>query len=201
MAGLSGVLLRTNPVFFSLGFAILGLPWAADLRAQDCQAVNVTPVERTLEAQSFANAKLLLWQNKLNLGVWKISLLVVRADQLRPETLGNVHWNLGEKSAVIRVLDPADYHLPLDAMLRDIEFTVVHELVHLEIAPILGDQNRTPESRTEEERTVNSVAGALIAGEQSGAPRTGVAQDASLTAQACPPGAPSQIVSAAGASR
>jgi hypothetical protein len=28
-------------------------------------------------------------------------------------------------------------------MMRDIEFTVVHELIHLEIAPVLADLQRT----------------------------------------------------------
>ena len=33
--------------------------------------------------------------------------------------MGNVHWDLTKKTAVIRVLAPADYTFPYDAMLRD----------------------------------------------------------------------------------
>jgi hypothetical protein len=60
------------------------------------------------------------------------------------------------------VLDPADYRMPFDAMLRDIEYTVVHELIHLEIAPVLSDLHRTDANRMEEEHAVNHMAEALL---------------------------------------
>ncbi len=116
-----------------------------------------------MQAQSFATEKLWIWQQKMNLGDWKISVVVAPIGDLRPDTVGNVHWDLREKTAVIRILDPADYKLPFQAMLRDIEFTVVHELIHVEIAPIVGNLDRSPASHVEEERTANSVAGALLA--------------------------------------
>src|ERR1039458_3057046 len=47
-------------------------------------------------------------------------------------------------------------------MLRDIEFTVVHELIHLEMVPVLSDLQRTQENRREEEHAVNHMAEALL---------------------------------------
>ena len=85
-----------------------------------------------------------------------------RSTDLKPKTLGNIHWDLAKKSAVIRVLDPADYKLPFNAMLDDIEFTVVHELIHLEMAPVLTDLQRNDANRREEEYAVNHVAEALL---------------------------------------
>ena len=76
--------------------------------------------ERTLLAESFASARLAVWQKRLNLQGWDISVVVSRADGLRPKTAGNVHWDPKKKTAVIRVLDPADYRLPLAATLQDI---------------------------------------------------------------------------------
>jgi hypothetical protein len=118
--------------------------------------------ERSVLAESFASARLSVWQKRLNLQGWDISVVVSRADGLKPKTVGNIHWDRDKKTATIRVLDPADYQLPLAAMLQDIEFTVVHELVHLEMAPVLSDLQRTDANRLKEEDAVNHMADALL---------------------------------------
>lgn len=103
-----------------------------------------------------------MWQQRLNLQEWTITVVIARASELKPKTLGNIHWDLPKKTAVIRVLDPADYHLPYQDMLQDMEFTVVHELIHLELAPVLSDLQRSEANRREEEHSVNHVADALL---------------------------------------
>jgi hypothetical protein len=118
--------------------------------------------ERSLMAGSFATERLWLWQKRLNLEDWKISVVVSRASDLKPKTVGNIKWDRDKKTAVLRVLDPADYHIELSAMLRDIEFTVVHELIHLEMSPVLSDLQRTEANRREEEFAVNHMADALL---------------------------------------
>jgi rhamnogalacturonyl hydrolase YesR len=47
-------------------------------------------------------------------------------------------------------------------MLRDMEDTVVHELVHLTLAPVVVDLERTEANRHELENTVNHVTAALL---------------------------------------
>jgi hypothetical protein len=47
-------------------------------------------------------------------------------------------------------------------MLRDIEFTVVHELIHLEMAPVLSEWQRSDADRLEEEDAANHMANALL---------------------------------------
>lgn len=118
--------------------------------------------ERSLMAEHFASERLWVWQKRLTLQGWDISVVVSRASELKPHTLGNIRWDLDKKTAVIRVLDPADYRLPFASMLRDIEFTVVHELIHLEMAPILSDLQRTEANRMEEEHAVNHMADSLL---------------------------------------
>jgi hypothetical protein len=118
--------------------------------------------ERSVLAESFASARLWVWQKRLNLQEWDISVAVSRADGLKPKTVGNIRWDRDKKTATIRILDPADYHLPLASMLQDIEFTVVHELIHLEMVPILSDLQRTDANRLEEEHAVNQMAEALL---------------------------------------
>lgn len=130
--------------------------------AQDVSAPSVPPRERTLFAQSFANEKLRMWQKRLNLESWNVVIAMARATELKPKTLGNIHWDSDKKTALIHVLDPADYTLPFEAMLKDMEFTVVHELIHLELAPVLAPLQRTDENRRDEEYAVNHMAQALL---------------------------------------
>jgi len=118
--------------------------------------------ERTLLAESFTNEKLYQWQKRLGLDDWKITIVLARTGELRPKTLGNIHWDLDKKTAMIHVLDPADYRLPFAEMLKDMEFTVVHELIHLELAPVLSDLQRTDANRRTEEHSVNRMADALL---------------------------------------
>jgi len=146
---------------FSWSFLFLIAGCAGVLRAQSA-AIQPSASERTLLAGAFASEKVWVWQNRLNLREWKISVAVARASELKPKTLGNIHWDLEKKTALIHVLDPADYRMPLAEMLRDIEFTVVHELIHLEIAPVLADAQRTDANRREEEHAVNHMADALL---------------------------------------
>jgi hypothetical protein len=118
--------------------------------------------ERRLLAESFASARLSVWQKRLNLQGWDISVVVSRADAFKPKTIGHIRWDREKKTAVISVLDPADYAMALAPMLQDIEFTVVHELIHLEMAPVLSDLHRTEANRMEEEHAVNQMAEALL---------------------------------------
>ena len=126
------------------------------------QQVSTSAHERSLLAESFAREKLSVWQKRLNLQYWNVALEVVRSTELRPKTLGNIHWDTDKKTAVIRVLDPADYSLPFHEMLDDMEFTVVHELIHLEMAPALSHLTRSDADRSEEEHAVNHMTAALL---------------------------------------
>ncbi|MBS1854401.1 MAG: hypothetical protein JST11_03470 [Acidobacteria bacterium] len=89
--------------------------------------------------------------------------MVCRAGELRPQTVGNLHWDAARKTAVIRVLDLADYGLAPAAAMRDVENTVVHELVHLELSSL----PRTDASLAPEELAVSRLADALLKLERS----------------------------------
>ena len=119
-------------------------------------------------AENFATEKLAAWQKRLNMQDWNITVHMARATELKPKTLGNIHWDLEKKTAVIRVLDPADYKLPFNDMLADMEFTVVHELIHLNFAPVLSELQRSDANRREEEHAVNHMADALLKLDRAG---------------------------------
>ena len=116
------------------------------------------PQDRGRVAEAYVNARLAVWQQRLSLQDWKITIIMSHPSDLKPKTLGNIHWDSDQKSAVIRVLDASDYKLPYKAMLDDMEFTVVHELIHLELASL----PRSEASRRDEEHAVNRITDALL---------------------------------------
>lgn len=135
------------------------------------------------QAAAFLDARLAIWQGRLNLANWKISLLVSHASDLKPKTMGNVHWDSQKRTAIIRVLDPADYQLACRDALADMEMTVVHELVHLELSSL----PRSQASRHEEELAVNRIADALLRlDRQSGAATTSSTAASTPTAASSP---------------
>ena len=114
--------------------------------------------EREIAAEHFVAQKVQLWQDRLNLKDWDIRFQLVRTDKLEPKTLGNINWDADVKVAKISVLSTYDYKLPYRAMLDDMEFTVVHEMVHLQLASL----PRSDASRRVEEHAVNELAAALL---------------------------------------
>jgi hypothetical protein len=113
-------------------------------------------------AESVLRQRLVLWQQRLKLQDWTISLVMSHPSDLRSGTLGNIHWDPDRKTAAIRVLDASDYQMPFNAALKDMEFTVIHELIHLELSSLTRNfKSRSEESFTEEEQAVNRIANAL----------------------------------------
>jgi hypothetical protein len=143
----------TAPRFLGIATLLLTLSFST------FAAANPTdPKDRDAQAAKYVALKLQVWQDRMNLKDWDIRFEMVRANKLEPKTLGNIHWDTDVKTAKILVLAPQDYKLPYQAMLDDMEFTVVHELVHLELASL----PRSDASRRTEERAVNEIASALL---------------------------------------
>ena len=113
-------------------------------------------------AENYLRNRLVVWQDRLNLEDWNISLVMSHPSNLRRGTLGNVRWDVDQKTAVIRVLDASEYQKPFVVALKDMEFTVVHELIHLNFAPVVSDFQRSDANRREEEHAVNHMADALL---------------------------------------
>lgn len=113
------------------------------------------------------------WQARLSLSDWNVSTLIVHTGDLKPETLGNLRWNSADKTAVIRVLSPSDYDLPAAEIPVDIEYTILHELIHLQLSVLPRDAA----AKGTEERVVNRISEALFALEKgpSYKPRSSVA--------------------------
>ncbi len=115
--------------------------------------------ERGQLASAYLTKKLAFWRKRLDLQEWQVTLELADRKALRGGSLGNIHWDLQTKTARIRVLDASEYKTSYEAALRDMEFTVVHELMHLNLAAM----PRNDESRKDEERAVDHMANALLA--------------------------------------
>src|SRR4051812_44577695 len=101
-------MLRLSPGLFRLLPLVLLVTLASNTSAQAPAApVPESPRERSLLAEKYAVERLSVWQKRLKLQDWNISLIVSRATELKPKPLGNIHWDTDKKSATIRVLDPA----------------------------------------------------------------------------------------------
>jgi hypothetical protein len=137
---------------FAISFIFAGIV-SAETPSRNLDACTDGPV-----LSEVLSHKLAIWQRRLKLDDWKISIVMSRLSELKPRTLGNINWDAPKRTAVIRVLDAADYRLACPAMLDDMEFTVVHELIHLELSSL----PRSQASRSEEEHAVNRIAGALL---------------------------------------
>jgi len=72
-----------------------------------------------------------LWQQKLQLTQWTLSLEVVGDHTLGGASMGDIQWDIVRKRAFIRVLREEDYDLPANMARLDQQATIVHELVHL----------------------------------------------------------------------
>jgi hypothetical protein len=128
------------------------------ISAKAANPESTTARERETAAEKFVAQKVQIWQERLNLNDWKITFALVHPDKLEPKTLGNINWDSDVKTAKIQVLSSYDYQLPYREMLDDMEFTVVHEMVHLHLASL----PKSDASRRVEEHAVNELAAALL---------------------------------------
>src|SRR5690242_3412369 len=101
------------------------LPISTALASQNTIPADTSAAERCVTAESYLNQKLFLWQKRLKLEDWNITFKLVRIGELKPKTLGNIHWDSDVKKANISILNPADYKLSFPEALKDMEFTIV----------------------------------------------------------------------------
>jgi len=136
--------------------------WTASSVAAELPRTNNAPVRPGVEG--YLRERVALWQDRLKLQDWAVSLVISNPSDLRPGTLGNIHWDPDKKTAVIRVLGVSDNQAPLPATVTEMENTIVHELIHLELALL----PKTDAGRSEEEFAVNRLAEALLSLDRQG---------------------------------
>jgi len=137
-------------LFLACGVARAADPWVSQ---SDPAVSPPDPVVSQIDVDRWLHT----WQSRLGLEEWRIAARIVRQTDLNPDTLGNLKWNSARRIATIKVLDPRDYDMPASQIPQDMERTVVHELVHLELSVLPREG-----SATVEERVVNRMTEALL---------------------------------------
>ncbi len=111
--------------------------WALLFLSLGCSAA--TPLEARLDHQ------MKVWQKRLGLEEWNLSLRVVRQAEIDKDAWGNAEWNPEAKTGTISVLDPRDYNLKGGELRLDMECTIVHELVHIQVSPLSAPNDHVRE--------------------------------------------------------
>ncbi len=145
-----------RPLPFSL---LLLTALSCGVYAQQAADAPLSGEDREALANRYVHEVLPYWQHRLALDDWNVHILLSRPEDLRPGTLGNIHWDREKKSATIRVMDASGYHTDVTAMLKDMQVTVVHELVHLELASLPVAEA----DRSNQEFAIDHLTDALLA--------------------------------------
>ena len=113
-----------------------------------CSATN--PLESRLDRQ------MKFWQKRLGLDEWSLTLRVVRQSEIDRNSWGAAEWDPAAKTGLISVLDPRDYNLKGGELKLDMECTIVHELVHIQVSPLAA------RDEGQREEVVNKIMTALL---------------------------------------
>lgn len=106
--------------------------------------------------ESHLDQKLKSWQRRLGMEDWRLTIRLVREKDLDKNTWGNAEWDPNRKTGTIRVLDPVDYNLRGAELHLDMECTIVHELVHIQVSPFDAPNENVRED------VVNRIMTALL---------------------------------------
>lgn len=99
------------------------------------------------------------WQAKLRLSEWDVQVRFVPVREMPSQHhLGMVQWHLDEKHANISLVKPGQESTEIMRP-YNVEETLVHELLHLLLAPIDVEDGL---ASTALEFSINAIAGALV---------------------------------------
>src|SRR6476469_2608042 len=98
-----------------------------------------SPLETRLDRQ------MKFWQKRLGLEEWTFTVRLVRQAEIDANTWGAAEWDPDTKTGTISVLDPRDYNLKGGELKLDMECTIVHELVHIQVSPLAARDEHTRE--------------------------------------------------------
>ena len=106
------------------------------------------------------------WQERLRLRDWDVSWSFAADDKsIDSDELGHINYKVYARSAHISLLRPDQYDED-DSKNSDFVFesTIVHELLHLHLAPIFGaDEEESSHQVLLEEQAIEAISRALTA--------------------------------------
>jgi hypothetical protein len=106
--------------------------------------------------ESRLDRQLKTWQKRLGLDEWNLTLRLARQSEIDRNSWGASEWDPASKTGTISVLDPRDYNLKGGELRLDMECTIVHELVHIQVSPLSAPNEHVRED------VVNKIMMALL---------------------------------------
>lgn len=98
------------------------------------------------------------WQGRLRLQDWRVETRFVPAHELDGES-GKTDWIYSQKRATVKMQRPEN--LPRHPIEQDVEWTLVHELLHLHFAPFFNPDDHTLQHALQEQ-AIDLIADALV---------------------------------------
>ena len=112
-------------------------------------------LEEVIYTEDQLNKRLEYWQEKLRLRDWLVQVHIKREKDFTQENSNAyVHYNINNKSAFITIMDSRDFD---DWLPHDMEWLLVHELLHLHFG-----QMETRRNITAIEQSIESITYGLI---------------------------------------
>lgn len=103
-----------------------------------------------------------IWQKRLRLRDWEIHVEFARpGDMPESDAAGTVTYECAKRLAWISICDPACWPQSRRAS-QDVEYTLVHELVHVVLAPLVTSASEV--NGMLEEQSVDQLTRALLVG-------------------------------------
>lgn len=113
-----------------------------------------------------AQKALAFWQKQLRVQDWNITVTVVRKSEVEGG-YAEVETSYAYRSAKIRLVDPVDFEDSDGERERDMEDSLVHELLHIVLKDCRihskDDHGNLTNTGVAEERAIDALAGALVA--------------------------------------
>ncbi|HYP07209.1 MAG TPA: hypothetical protein VER03_13335, partial [Bryobacteraceae bacterium] len=103
------------------GFHLAAALLLASLAASPLRAETSSIDDKRQIASTFIAEKLAVWQKRLNLQDWTVTVVTSRKADLKQGTMGKIKWDKGKKTATIWTVDVADYTLSNEELLKDLE--------------------------------------------------------------------------------
>lgn len=121
-----------------------------------------------------AKTALEYWQKRLRLQDWDLTLEIVRKSKITTGEFAEVEWSRIYRNAEIKLLDPVDFEEADTARQKDMEDSLVHELLHLVLRDCRinsrDDKDKLTAQGIAEERAIDALSCALVSLHREGKP-------------------------------
>ena len=120
------------------------------------------PVKAVIYDEATLREVCIIWQQRLLLSDWHVVVDIVRQWDMAgdaPTSVGQIKIVEQERCAWVKILNPVDYKPNDKYYPQDMDYILVHELLHIWMVCACEERYTTTE-----EQAINAIAGALVAG-------------------------------------